>query len=61
MIKLFCSIMFYRVECSISGLRLTTVSREAKEKAATGALTDSRLTHMSILQDKSLENRKWHN
>ena len=34
--------------------RLTVVSREAKEEAARGALTDSRLTCTSILQEQEL-------
>ena len=34
--------------------RLTVVSREAKEEAASGAPTDSRLTRVSILQEQEL-------
>ena len=34
--------------------RLTVVSREAKEEAASSALTDSRLTHVSIIQEQEL-------
>ena len=30
------------------------VSHEAKEEVASGALTDSRLTHVSILQEQEL-------
>ena len=36
------------------GSRLTVVSREAKEEAASGAPTDSRLTLVSILQEQEL-------
>ena len=38
--------------------RLTVVSREAKEEAASGASTDSRLTRVSILQEQELKNSK---
>ena len=34
--------------------RFTVVSREAKEEAASGAPTDSRLTLVSILQEQEL-------
>ena len=41
--------------------RLMVVSRKAKEKAASSALTDSRLTHVSIYRNESYENQKCHN
>ena len=39
---------------TVSISRLTVVSREAKEEAASGALMDSRLTRMSIIQVQEL-------
>ena len=38
----------------VQASRLTVVSREAKEEAASGAPKDSRLTRVSILQEQEL-------
>ena len=51
--------MYIRVCVCMNKSRLTVVSHEAKEEAASGTPMDSRLTHMSILHVplyKSCEN-----
>ena len=47
-------VKLFEVELQWDISRLTVVSREAKEEAASSAPTDSRLTRVSIVQEQEL-------